>query len=240
MKLDSSLTVKDVTVLDINKNSCTFYSNEYLKVDSLNKAHNTYKFAYPNFKKIITKKENEDYIFINSMSMATYYYPKKIKLKWILSDDKKVIGKFSVQKATTNYGGRKWTAWFTNEIPLPYGPYIFYDLPGLVLEVYDNANDYHFTFVENKNLLDNVDKENILEKYLGKNKFEIKLLDWQKILFNYYNNPIPEYKDGNARMVGENGQEYTANDYREVEKQIQTKMKRYNNPIELDEKVEFK
>ncbi|MGV4529341.1 GLPGLI family protein [Ornithobacterium rhinotracheale] len=57
---------------------------------------------------------------------------------------KEILG-YAVQKATTQYGGRNWVAWFAKDIPFAYGPYIFGGLPGLILEVYDTEDEHHFT-----------------------------------------------------------------------------------------------
>ena len=46
------------------------------------------------------------------------------------------------QKATTTFAGRTYTAWFTTEIPLPYGPYKFGKLPGLILRVQDTDKQF--------------------------------------------------------------------------------------------------
>lgn len=81
--------------------------------------------------------------------------------------------------------------------------------------------------------------EKTLEKYLGITRFPIKESDWKQIQLNYYNNPIPEYKDGNAIMIKDNGIQYSSNDYRDLEKNIKNNIKRYNNPIELDQKVDY-
>ncbi len=63
-------------------------------------------------------------------------------LEWTVTDSTKSIGSWVVQKATCSFRGRNYTAWFTAEIPLSYGPWKFSGLPGLVLEVYDDSRDY--------------------------------------------------------------------------------------------------
>ncbi|WP_196887342.1 GLPGLI family protein [Aureivirga sp. CE67] len=67
---------------------------------------------------------------------------KPIHFDWKIHEESKNIGKFLCQKATTNFRGRNYIAWFTHEIPSSYGPWKFYGLPGLILEVHDE--DYKF------------------------------------------------------------------------------------------------
>lgn len=43
------------------------------------------------------------------------------------------------------YAGRNWTAWYTEDIPIQFGSYKFNGLPGLILEIYDDKEHYHFT-----------------------------------------------------------------------------------------------
>ena len=45
------------------------------------------------------------------------------------------IGEFETQKAETFIFGRKWTAWFSPEIPIQDGPYKFRGLPGLIVKI---------------------------------------------------------------------------------------------------------
>lgn len=232
---------KDLVVLDISAEGNFFYSNEYLHVDSINKATNKNLFSYPNFKKIITwKKSDQKFEMLNNLSMNFYVFKSQKNIQWQLSEEKRRIGNFIVQKATCLYGGRKWNAWFTNEIPLPFGPYVFYGLPGLILEIADEDKDYIFSFVQNKNFEETYDTQKLLKKYLGIRKFEITEKEWRKIQMNFYENPIPEYKEGNAIMLKNDGTEYSSQDYKEVEKSIRENIKKNNNPIELDEKIDYR
>ncbi|UII25059.1 GLPGLI family protein [Fulvivirga maritima] len=56
---------------------------------------------------------------------------------WELLPESKNIGNFLCQKATAHFRGRDYTAWFTTKIPVPYGPWKAYGLPGLIMEIYD-------------------------------------------------------------------------------------------------------
>jgi GLPGLI family protein len=58
------------------------------------------------------------------------------------SSRKEKIGNWEAQKATTEFGGRKWTAWFCEEIPLSDGPYKFKGLPGLIVKISDADNSH--------------------------------------------------------------------------------------------------
>jgi len=60
----------------------------------------------------------------------------------VTSDQKEILG-YQVQKATTHYKGRDIIAWFTNDFSISDGPWKFWGLPGLILEVdieLDTAN----------------------------------------------------------------------------------------------------
>lgn len=76
--------------------------------------------------------------------------PEWIDFKWKLIKETKRIGNFSCQKAETLFRGRKYTAWYTRAIPIPYGPWKFHGLPGLILEVYDETGEVKFTSSEVK------------------------------------------------------------------------------------------
>jgi len=64
------------------------------------------------------------------------------KIEWNLSREKKEIANYTCYKATTIFRGRKWEAWYTNDIPLSYGPLKFAGLPGLILEISDDTKEY--------------------------------------------------------------------------------------------------
>lgn len=64
---------------------------------------------------------------------------------WKIHSETKKIDKFSCQKATVSFRGRNYTAWFTEEIPVSFGPWKFQGLPGLILEVYEDNYLLHIT-----------------------------------------------------------------------------------------------
>lgn len=62
---------------------------------------------------------------------------------WMFSEDAPIeIMGHSCGKATVNFAGREYSVWYTMDIPLPYGPYKFYGLPGLILRVEESNGMY--------------------------------------------------------------------------------------------------
>lgn len=68
------------------------------------------------------------------------------KLAWKILNETKKIGNFECTKATCNFRGRNYTAWFSLKIPLPFGPWKLQGLPGLILEAYDTDKEIYFYF----------------------------------------------------------------------------------------------
>ena len=44
----------------------------------------------------------------------------------------------------TEFKGRKWTVWYSAEIPISDGPWKINGLPGLILDAVDSDSLYHF------------------------------------------------------------------------------------------------
>ena len=69
---------------------------------------------------------------------AFTYDDKWISFNWEIKNQFKKIGQFNAQKAIGRFRGRTYIAWFTEEIPLPYGPWKLFGLPGLIIEAEDD------------------------------------------------------------------------------------------------------
>lgn len=65
-------------------------------------------------------------------------------IQWQLEDSVKDVNGYEVNKATTYYKGRHYTAWYTKSIPVPAGPWQLNGLPGLILEVEDSSHEIYF------------------------------------------------------------------------------------------------
>lgn len=64
---------------------------------------------------------------------------------WVIKFERdSTICGYSCKEATTTYGGRKWTVWFSPDIPASSGPWKFNGLPGLVLAAKDSEGLHEF------------------------------------------------------------------------------------------------
>jgi GLPGLI family protein len=58
--------------------------------------------------------------------------------RWEITLDTALIFNYLCQKANVNFRGRNYEVWFTPEIPINDGPWKFFGLPGLILQVNDS------------------------------------------------------------------------------------------------------
>lgn len=63
-----------------------------------------------------------------------YYTEPFSEMVWEIGDSTKTILDYECIQAETDYHGRHWTAWFSPEVPMPYGPWKLHGLPGLIFK----------------------------------------------------------------------------------------------------------
>ncbi len=121
------------------------------------------KFAY----KIVKTYPEMKQQYIDRVSMNLFGYDDPVKFTWNIQPEKQKIGEYNTQKATTEYGGRKWTAWFSSDIPFQDGPYKFYGLPGLIVKIEDDEKNYSWMLSGNKKI-ENYDELSYSDKINAK------------------------------------------------------------------------
>ena len=67
--------------------------------------------------------------------------------RWDITGEEMVISGYKCFKATIEYAGRLYTAWYTPDIPLSEGPWKFCGLPGLILKVTDDDGIYCYEMI---------------------------------------------------------------------------------------------
>ena len=87
--------------------------------------------------------------FTDHIPSDTYRYEEPLDIfNWQLTGDTATVCGYKSQKATCNFGGRSWVAWFAPELPYSDGPYKFNGLPGLIVKISDTRNHYVFEMTE--------------------------------------------------------------------------------------------
>lgn len=90
--------------------------------------------------------------FSDRIGSDYYHYIQPLnQFQWKLENEQKEIMGYQCKKATTNFAGRDYVAWYAVEIPISDGPYKFNGLPGLIFSIYDTDKHYQYT-------LDNIEK----------------------------------------------------------------------------------
>ena len=80
------------------------------------------------------------------------YYTENLPLfNWQIGSETATICGYECFKATCHWRGRDFTAWFTPDIPVEYGPWKFGGLPGLIMKVSDDDGIYVFEAVAVEN-----------------------------------------------------------------------------------------
>jgi GLPGLI family protein len=69
------------------------------------------------------------------------------EITWNLQTEKKTLLGYVCQRATTIFRGRNYEAWFAPEIPFKDGPYKFHGLPGLILQLSDDRQNYVYSCI---------------------------------------------------------------------------------------------
>ena len=100
-------------------------------------------------KQLFTIEEIDEEVFI---AVEKFY-----EFKWKLLNETKKIGGFTCKKAVSEFRGRNYTAWFSEEIRVNFGPWKIHGLPGLILELKDDLQQIHIiaqnvSFVESNKI----------------------------------------------------------------------------------------
>jgi GLPGLI family protein len=177
-----------------------------------------------NFKYTIYKDYQE-----NELILAEKVFQYELKYKqdlkqidWEIQPENKEILGFSVQKATGNFAGRNYIAWFAPELPFSDGPYKFSGLPGLILEISDLKNHYHFSLTAFQELANPVDKLLNLDNYKTVSQQEL-----DQVRDDYNRDPIGTMQKAGIKFG------WSEEDETKTRKELSEKYKRRNNPIEL-------
>ncbi|QOW09501.1 GLPGLI family protein [Kaistella flava (ex Peng et al. 2021)] len=245
----------EMVVLEVLPKFSKFYSETVFKSDSISNAileKEAKATGVVNVKTDMRKgffrntiiKENPDYktFLITRIGQTKMKVLDDRKINWKILPEKQKIGEFETQKAETEMYGRKWTAWFTTEIPIQEGPYKFHGLPGLIVKIEDQNKSHSFALNGIKNLtaeeVKNIDPNKNFVFDEG-NYLNMERSAYKKFYLENRNDPNKSVRSalGNLEMVRVNigGKMTDINEFlRDREKQQKEKNMKDNNPLELD------
>lgn len=70
-----------------------------------------------------------------------------VAIDWKILHDTKKINGHMLSKATGEFRGRTYTAWFAQDVPSFFGPWKFHGLPGLIFEITDEKREVDFQLI---------------------------------------------------------------------------------------------
>lgn len=257
-KQDSTRIDKVMTILDITSKKSIYQDYTLSSQDSIIKVaveEMEKSKAWKDMSKMIrmpkfTYKISKSYPemkqeYIDRISLNLFGYEENIKFNWKILNEKEKIGEYNTQKATTEFGGRKWTAWFSTDIPFPDGPYKFNGLPGLIIKIEDSAKDYAWNLSGNKKI-SNYEELSYSEKINAKYGMSSQVTTTTKEKFDksygsYKQDPMREFRShvtpemSNMKMPGS---DITIGEMmKKQEKLAKDFFNANDNPIEITTKV---
>ncbi len=127
------------------------------------------------------------------------------RLNWSLSDSTRVIGPYQCQHATSTYGGRRWHAWFTLDVPIPLGPWKLGGLPGLIVLAYDEARQYEFEALSVSDEARPINLINYPYRTITRKQYN-KM--FQELMEDYYTFTNSHLSGSGFQYIGEKGSKY--------------------------------
>ncbi len=250
---DSSRIEKILTILDITSNKSLYRDYNWIAQDSIlqKEVEKIQKSGvYSDIGKLVkwpafTYKIKKEYpemkiLFIDGISQKYFSYTENNPLQWKIQKETGKIKNYEVQKAILDFGGRKWVAWFTKEIPFQDGPYKFHGLPGLIVKIEDTDKNYSWELAGVKKL-DKFTELSFTEKLSGftENVAEISKDKFQISYNNFKKDPLASAR---TRITPEMmSQKMPGSDttFGDVLKQQEERIKKFfnsnNNPIERED-----
>jgi GLPGLI family protein len=143
-KLDSVVVGSNITKIS---------HKDYMALSFKYKLTGNNKSKYDIYKNFKTQRID----YYDVIMIDTYVYEDSLDLfDWKISDSTKKVCGYTCTKAETEFRGRKWTAYFTTEIPISDGPWKFSGLPGLILRVQDSTKEHRFNAISIRKAAENI------------------------------------------------------------------------------------
>lgn len=233
--------------LDTTPKGSKFYSYTSYKSDSLMrvdlekqlKANGSINIKTDQRKGVIRYAIAKNYTngnidFRTRIGMDAFRVAEERKMTWKILPDKQKIGNWETQKATTEFAGRKWTAWFCSDIPIQDGPYKFSGLPGLVVKLEDDTHSHLYNLIAIKNL--GALEPEIYAFQISK-EIPLKSAEYKKLLLEHRKDPakgLRQISMDNGVVLNMANSAENDKFLKEREERLKAQIKKDNNLIEID------
>lgn len=230
-------SVSEIMILNIDKTQSEYYSlNRYTADSTMLAESRKGSMVMPPAKKmsvdrIIKKADSENILFITQVGSTQYYVDEVLNLSWKLYPEYITVLNYKAQKATAEFGGRKWTAWFVKDLPFQEGPYKFKKLPGLIVKLEDETKSHQFELKGIKNLQSNP----IYPDLNNFRKVPLKGHQFKKAYQNHRKNPTADLMGQIPDQTDSEGNFRRGSDIiREIDIYQRKQLEKDNNIIEID------
>lgn len=210
IEYDVNLNVLNRTgILKFNKNEKSFYyekNREITAKDEKNQESGTINkniYLGENNNEVrfqIYDKKNDTLLSIDYQQNNEVICVEKFpKMDWKLESETKLISNYLCSKATTNFRGRNYTAWYSIDFPIQLGPWKFNNLPGAILQVYDETNNFYWSATK---ISKNTEDEKLeIKKKLKKISLQEYIEQDEKIKKEMSNKALLKFTERGAEVV---------------------------------------
>lgn len=183
--------------LDISPKSIKFYDKDFADYDSINKSSQMGNSHHSTKTDQIVERQPNSFKNNWYRDFFEYFVIKtNDEMKWNLLSDTQIYNGYTLQKATTSFGGRQWTAWFSKEVDIKEGPYKFRGLPGLIFIIEDDKKDFSYKLVKNIKLPETYNTKDFVETHYGKAALPISNEKFNKYVEDTYSDPVRMFSAG--------------------------------------------
>jgi GLPGLI family protein len=178
--------------------------------------------------------------YLAEAGLDNYWVEDDRKMNWKILPEKEKIGEFTAQKATTDFVGRQWIAWFTSEIPIQDGPYKFHGLPGLIIKIEDSSRSHSFILKGAKKLDSKAEFKSFKSDENSKKPIVIETEKFKNIFLEKRADPNKKFRDlavsgGSLEITDSSGKVMSMKEIMQMNEKRQREANRKNNNIlEID------
>ncbi|MEL4307227.1 GLPGLI family protein [Joostella sp. CR20] len=159
--------------------------------------------------------------FSDRIGTSYYYYTQPMnQFKWKLVNEEKDILGYTCKKATMQFAGRDYIAWYATDIPISDGPYKFNGLPGLILSIYDEKKHYEFT-------VRSIEKVSYF--FATKDEF----FDHIEMSKSNFDELLERYRQKPSAMLNTGGIQFPKELLEKADRRAKERLQYENNPLEL-------